>query len=601
MINSDSPLINEILSIGGYAYGLQSASLIFDLRLDRLSNIGNIANLNSVFCSCLLDIDRSYEQILNLREVVIDLPGQLIYWLWVFQQAANIPQVACGRQIELDQNTFCKILVPAHLGCHGLISQMAKWVIRLAQIEDVDFLRAEIKTKLPLFMGQLRQHSPSASNAPYFLAAAADLDIPVQKVVGKILQFGQSCKARWLDSSFSDQTSVIGATIARNKQWTTKVLFDAGLPVPLNRIIEDYEQALNSVKIIGFPVVIKPADRDGGVGVSSGLTNFNQVKQAFDNAKKFSNIVMLEKHIDGRDYRLVVFQGKLLWAIERVPGGVIGDGKHCIGALVELLNNDPLRADGNKAKLKKILLDEEALGLLQARGKNINSILDDGEFIPLRRRANIASGGIPVAVMDKVHPDNAKLAIRATAALGLDIAGVDLLIPDITKSWMETGGAICEVNGQPQLGSLTSIHLYKQILELLMFNGSRIPITVVIGASDEVIFQKIHSEYVKGEVCVGLSMAKGLFVGDECIFNKPMTPYKAGKVLLLNRSVEAIILGINDFSILRTGLPFDWCNRVVIAGNHFHNPDTQISINADRAIAQMIKMIDAGQVDYDLE
>ncbi len=599
MANSDSNLVNEILSMRGYAYGLRTATLIIDLRLRNIPKIANIS-LDSTFRLCLLAIDPSYEEILNLRCVEIDLPGLLVYWLWTFQRIANIPQIVCGRQIELDQENTCKLLVPAHFECHGLISQIAKWIIRLALLEDAEILPNEVNSKLPLFIRELRYHLPSSSNIPHFLEAAAELDIPVQKVVGNILQFGQSCKAHWLDSSFSDQTSLIGANIARNKVWTAKVLFDAALPVPPNRVIDSYEDALKSAEIIGFPVVIKPADRDGGVGVSSGLINFNQVRQAFDNATKFSNKVMLEKHMDGRDYRLVVFQGRLLWAIERLPGGVIGDGEHSIGALLELLNNDSRRSTGNKAKLKKIRLDDEALGLLQTLGKNLNSIPSLGEFIPMRRRANIASGGMPIAVMDKVHPDNAMLAIRATVALGLDMAGVDLLMPDITKSWMEVGGAICEVNGQPQLGSLTSSHLYSQILQLLMIDGSRVPITVVIGASDGTVIEKIHSDYLKAGVCVGLSVATGLYVGDECIFSNPITPYRAGRALLRNRRVEAIVLSINDFSILRTGLPFDWCNRVVIAGNNFHYVNPQISINTDMAIAKMIEMIDAGQVDYAL-
>ena len=34
-------------------------------------------------------------------------------------------------------------------------------------------------------------------------------------------------------------------------------------------------------------------------------------------------------------------------------------------------------------------------------------------------------------------------------AIGLDVGGVDFLTPDITKSYKDIGGAICEVNAAP--------------------------------------------------------------------------------------------------------------------------------------------------------
>ena len=158
------------------------------------------------------------------------------------------------------------------------------------------------------------------------------------------------------------------------------------------------------------------------------------------------------RNISGRDYRLNVFNGELIWAIERVPGGVTGDGKSSITKLVELLNSDPLRGEGTHAPLKQLNLDDEARQLLRQYSRDENSVPAEGEFVRLRRNANVATGGTPVSVFDQIHPDNKLLAIRAAAALRLDLAGVDLLIPDIGQSWKLGGAAVCEVNSQPNLG-----------------------------------------------------------------------------------------------------------------------------------------------------
>src|SRR2546422_345857 len=52
-------------------------------------------------------------------------------------------------------------------------------------------------------------------------------------------------------------------------------------------------------------------------------------------------------------------------------------------------------------------------------------------------------------VTDVVHPDNAEMAVRAVKSIGLDVGGVDFLTRDITVSYKEGGGAICEVNAAP--------------------------------------------------------------------------------------------------------------------------------------------------------
>lgn len=586
LLNGLDGVIKSTHSLEGYAYGFRTACLTAEFYSERLPKFLSSAFGESIR-ECLLSQDPSCAVVLDSTSAPSGVPDQLAYWLYFFLRIANVPQAECGHEVSSYMNEVRKIVVPAPVAAHALLSRMLRWLIRLSAQSDATDIRTTLDLDLPRGLAGLKELVPAASNIPRFVEAAVQLDIPVEEVAGRVLQFGQGRKARWLDSSFTDQTPKIGASIARNKQWASRVLFDAGLPVAPHAIVANHQQALKAARKIGYPVVIKPADLDGGIAVAAGLMKDEEVLFAFDRVIKYSNTVMLEKHIPGRDYRLNVFSGELLWAIERVPAGVTGDGRHSVRELLDSLNADSRRGDGIHVPLKKILLDDEAIELLQSVGKRPDSVLSPGEFLPLRRRANVAAGALPVPVTDKVHPDNARLAVRAAAALGLDIAGVDFITTDISLSWTEVGGAICEINAQPQLGSVTSMHVYPQILHNLLKGNGRIPITVVLGAPDGKAAESAAASYASAGYCVGYAGRRGIFVGDQCISKKPLSPYRAGKALLRDRNVGAIVLEINDFSVLKTGMPFDRIDHLETFG-----PNTcLVGAIPDGLTAKPIKML----------
>ena len=150
----------------------------------------------------------------------------------------------------------------------------------------------------------------------------------------------------------------------------------------------------------GYPVVVKPADQDGGIAVSADIRTGEELEKAFHRAREKSANVLVEQFIPGRDYRLQVFRGRCVWAIERVPASVTGDGVSTIERLVAIANADPRRGDGPHSPLKRLKLDDEALELLQRDGLSVQSIPAQGAFVKLRRASNVGSGGMPVNVMD---------------------------------------------------------------------------------------------------------------------------------------------------------------------------------------------------------
>ena len=201
---------------------------------------------------------------------------------------------------------------------------------------------------------------------------------------------------------------------------------------------------------IGYPVVLKPLDGNHGSGVSTGLQNARQVEEGYEKALKVSKAVIVEKHIEGRDYRVLVVGGKVSAVAERRPPQVVGDALHTIRSLVEMENQNPMRGAGHSKPLTRIELDETAVRLLHEGGLSPSSVPAAGTKVVLRRNANLSTGGTARAVTD-IHPKNAEFAVQAAKAVGLDVAGIDICSKDIAVPLTENGGAILEVNAGPGL------------------------------------------------------------------------------------------------------------------------------------------------------
>jgi cyanophycin synthetase len=345
------------------------------------------------------------------------------------------------------------------------------------QVSD-GFMADELKK----LQRQYQALAPSGVNTLRFLQAAHELGIPWRHVANNVYQFGWGKRSRWLDSSFTDETSTISASLARDKVACAKVLRSAGLPVPKHQLVASAEQAVAVADVYGYPVVVKPANLDGGLGVMAGLRTAEAVKRAFDAAAKLSKRVLVEQFVEGSDYRVRVCKGLALSVVVRRPASVVGDGQSTVRALIDKINQEraermqPLEPDIEHG-LKPIAVDHEVLTWLEAQELGIGSVAAKDQRVRLRGAANVSLGGTTWDVTHEAHSDNLDLAVKAAAALRLDIAGIDLLLPNIAKSWKHSGGSICEVNGQPQF----SHGVHGEILARLLPHEGRIPVVALLG------------------------------------------------------------------------------------------------------------------------
>lgn len=411
-------------------------------------------------------------------------------------------------------------------------------------------------------LGTKRQ---KGTNTLRFLRAAHEAGIPWNPVANLYHQYGWGARQVWANSSILDTTSGLAVTLARNKQACALVLRRAGLPVPDHGLAKSLEEARGIAERLGYPVVIKPVNLDGGVGVAAGLQNVEQLEQAWVKTICHSPFILVERHQRGEDYRLIVFNGRLVWAVGRQPAGVTGDGSLSIAELVARANLDPRRGYHATATLRPLSLDEEALGLLAEDGCSATTVLPAGQFARLRRASNLSSGGLPVVVTDQVHPDNRLLVERAASLLRLDLAGVDLIVPDITVSWRDSGGGIIEVNAQPQLVAASQSHLYRTILEARVTGRGRIPVVVIVGRDAQAVAEAVLQGMGDLRPVTGLASRKGLWLGKEFVGRAGLSPFAAGRGMLLQRETEALVVVVDDDSVLRTGLPCDAYDLLVVA------------------------------------
>lgn len=597
-------LTRPIRTIPGYAHGSRYPALSFNVTGQALPPDQRLSFAR------WLDRALPVSEFLASRALLPDETGDfwqdsvtlLMHVLQKLQLAAGLHVFERGRLLEAsDGRAHCLAPTTIH-GLHAL-PRTLEWVLDLFEIgaDTPDDSRAA--SRIAQALNSLRNPQHSGANVPRFILSAYEMGLSIRELPGQVYHFGEGSRSRRLDSSFTDATPHIATRLARNKHLTSTLLRMSGLPVPEHGLVHTAKEARELAGRLGYPVVVKPADLDGGVGVSAGLASPEELVAAFDTARRKSRNVLVEKHVAGRDYRITVFQDQVVWAVERIPAGVTGDGHSTVRQLLDRLNADPLRSDIPGAPLKRIKFDAEAQALLLSQGLEPSSIVPAGHRVRLHRAANIASGGTPLAVFEHMHPDNQFLAVRAAQALGLDLAGIDLIMPDISRPWHSAAAGICEVNAQPNLGQLTAGHLYPQILRALIPKNGRIPTVVLVGPPDEMDIVASIAGRLKGHgLRTGYLDGTGVHLDGRSIAAAPITPFEAGQMLCLDRSTDAILLGVTDDSLLRTGLPFPRLDVLALIGDNVRPryPQTDDKTPLHRLIEALLPACD-GRVLHSMD
>jgi cyanophycin synthetase len=400
--------------------------------------------------------------------------------------------------------------------------------------------------------------------------AAEARDIPwVRLNDASLIQVGQGKYQKRIEAALTSQTSHIAVEIAADKELCTQLLSDLGLPVPDQRYVRDAEEAADMAARIGYPVVIKPIDGNHGRGVVVNVTNDAEAEEAFAIAETEGSGVVVESMIAGDDHRLLVVNGSLVAAAKRMPGHVVGDGRSTIAELVETVNEDPRRGKGHENMLTRLDLDEAAERMLQQQGYDPETVPPAGEVVYLRKTANLSTGGTAIDVTDVIHPDNRLMAERAIRAVGLDIGGVDFLTNDITQSYRDTGGAICEINAGPGM----RMHIAPSegqgrdvggaVMDMLFPEGtpSRIPIAALTGTNGKTTTARMLAHVLKmAGFTVGQTSTDAVYVDGNVTVKGDMTGPASASMVLRDPTVDLAVLETARGGIVRAGLGYRFCD-----------------------------------------
>lgn len=391
-----------------------------------------------------------------------------------------------------------------------------------------------------------------------------------------MVQLGYGIYQKRIQATLTDCSGILAVELACDKEGTKTILHDAGIPVPKGTVIQyldDLEEAIKDVG--GYPIVIKPLDGNHGRGITIDVNSWEEAQEAYDLASTASKTrsVIIERYYRGSDHRVLVINGKLIAVAERIPARVIGDGRCTIQQLIDITNQDPNRGEGHDNVLTKITMDKTSLSVLSRQGYSLESILPKGEIAYLRATANLSTGGFAIDRTDEIHPENIWIAERVAKTIGLDIAGIDVVTPDITKPLREVDGVIVEVNAAPGFRMHVAPtqglprNVAAPVLDMLFPPGTpcRVPIISITGTNGKTTTTRLTAHiYRQTGKIVGYTTTDGIYVGEFLVEKGDNTgPYSAS-VILKDPTVEIAVLESARGGILRSGLAFETCDVGIV-------------------------------------
>ncbi|APW46683.1 cyanophycin synthetase [Rhodoferax antarcticus] len=450
---------------------------------------------------------------------------------------------------------------------------------RAALIEGLDLLHAAIHdtgfdvTAAQARLRELVDRYCLGPSTAHIVEAATERGIAhIRLTDGNLVQLGHGARQRRIWTAETDHTSAIAEEIAGDKDLTKSLLRCAGVPVPEGQVVQTADQAWEAAQEIGLPVVVKPYNGNHGRGVSLDLGTRKDIDAAFALAKrKGGDDVIVEQYIPGNEHRLLVVGTQVVAAARGDIAWVTGDGHSDIIALVDSqINADPRRGVTEDAPLNALSPQEgaEIILELERQGLTAYTVPAAGRTVLIQRNGNVAFD-----VTDQIHPSVAAMAALAARVVGLDIAGVDMVLEDAARPMDQQRGAVVEVNASPGLlahlkpASGSARPIGRAIMAHMFEPGDtgRIKLVGITGQKDTALLARL----VSWMLCiqsqkVGLACRDGFYLGARRVNAQDCSGWDAGQNLLMNRSLEVAVFEHTPQGILNDGLAYDKCTVGVV-------------------------------------
>lgn len=412
---------------------------------------------------------------------------------------------------------------------------------------------------------------------------ALERDIPMYattKTLSRLWHYGQGSRSLFTMFTVSQKDSVVARDLSQNKDWSNEFIQKLGFPAVQHYMTRSYEEALMALERLGYPVVIKPVPGTMGRGVTSDITNLPDFKAAYRLASKhLSRGVLVERHVDGIDHRLMVVSKKLIWISAKYPASITGDGERTIIELIEQENQRREKSDDTK---KQIPIDKVTRDILASEQFSLEDRPAKGRIIPLRKVANLEMAGVRRDVTDRAHPDNIALAETVARIFHMSVMGMDFIIEDIAKSWRDVPCAIIEIN---QIPGFSVAWQAERMIDSMFPNraNGRIP-TILNLINNPKIKNKLTKPFQVANLRLGQTTAHETLLEDHNR-GKPSDPTQIRvNSLIADPHCDALIVHTDTDSMIQNGLPLDRFDLAILPENFPQNLKTFIQTHCRKVI-----------------
>lgn len=402
--------------------------------------------------------------------------------------------------------------------------------------------------------------------------AAIQRQLPAYRLFpkGNLVHLGMGAAQQRIWTAESDLTGAIAQDIASDKALTKRLLANAGVPTPQGDIASSPAQAWHIAQCLGVPVVVKPLDGNRARGVSLDLMDQASVETAWQLAKREGTQVLVERCVRGHEHRILVVGNQVVAATRGETLSVLGDGSATIAQLVAVQINQHSRClIDNTLERIDVASNTHVHVELQRQQLDVQSIPAAGQQVVLMR-----TGNLTVDCTEEVHPDIAHQAIMAARTVGLDIAGIDMVVQDIRQPLLAQGGAIVEVNAGPSL----LMHLYpvhgkaRAVGEAICNHlfprpeDGRIPLTGVLAseAAGLRIAQTLAEWQQAQGFYTGMACADAVYLQGQRLLQPSGQAPSAGQRVLMHCAVTAAVIAQDMATATQAGWAYDLCDLAVI-------------------------------------
>ncbi|MBA3663856.1 MAG: cyanophycin synthetase [Bacteroidetes bacterium] len=475
-----------------------------------------------------------------------------------------------GRTRSADKAGEYYVIFAYHVEKAGLYAAEAALRIARALVDNVPYdINKDIEA-----LKRIKAKYGFGPSTQAIVEEAQSRGIPFKRLNNSsFVLFGQGIHQKKIRATLTGSTSHMGVEIACDKNETKQILKSAYIPTPESILIDHEEDLEATVEKIGYPVVIKPINGNHGRGITINIQTMDQARDAFKLAREISEDVLVEKFMQGCDFRFLLINFKLVAVAKRTPALVTGDGHSTIAQLIDRINCDPNRGEGHEKILTKIKIDKITSDILSQKNYTLETIPSFDEVVLLKDTANISTGGTATDVTHLVHPYNIFMAERIARLLNMDICGIDVIATAIDKPLTDENGGILEVNACPGFrmhlfpSKGKPINVAAHVVDMLYPRGaeSRIPLVAVTGTNGKTTTTRLIAHMAKQSGHhVGYTTTDGTYIQGHLIHRGDCTGPVSAQTVLTDPTIDFAVLECARGGILRAGLGFDHCDISII-------------------------------------